>query len=110
MVAIYGHNPPMEDLAFKLGTDDTVIVQINGFKNDEPPRSRSDINNVENHLKFNSALVHELRGIERFNHMLESGLIKPSEQLRIQRLHRIRADGAMDLLNHSSKGNTAPSS
>ena len=105
----YMGNPPMEDLAFKLGTDDTVIVQINGFQNDEAPRSRADINNVENHLKFNSALVHELRGIERMNKMLESGMIKPSEQLRMQRLHRIRADGAMDLLNHSSKGNTAPS-
>ena len=105
----YMGNPPMEDLAYKLRTDDTVIVQINGFKTDKPPRSRAEINNVANHLMFNSAMVHELRGIERFNQMLESGMIKPSEQLRVQRLHRIRADGAMDMLNHSSKGNTAPS-
>ncbi|MEO0394216.1 MAG: patatin-like phospholipase family protein [Pseudomonadota bacterium] len=105
----YMGNPPLEPLRFQTDSDDILLVQINGFKRTDAPRSRDQINDAANHLMFNSTLVAELRDLERMNKLFEKGLLKPSEQVRPQRLHRIRADGPMDALNHSSKGNTAPS-
>ncbi|MBN53895.1 MAG: hypothetical protein CL558_09990 [Alphaproteobacteria bacterium] len=101
----YMGNPPLEPLRFDSESDDTILVQINSFKRNDAPRSRSDIADAANKLMFNSALVTELRDLERMNDLFATGKLKPSNSIRPQRMHRIKDSGAMDDLNLSSKGN-----
>lgn len=103
----YMGNPPLEPLRYGETCDDTVIVQINPFRNAKTPKSRDDIEDAANKLMFNSALVTELRDLERMNHLFETGKLKPTEEVRPQRVHRIIDPVRMRELGHSSKGNTS---
>ncbi|MEM6903719.1 MAG: patatin-like phospholipase family protein, partial [Pseudomonadota bacterium] len=104
----YMVNPPLEALRFD-DTDDIVLVQINPFARDEKPRTKKEIADAANKLMFNAALVGEIRAIEQLNHLFESGKLKPSAEVRPQRLHRIIDEDRLRDYGHTSKGNTSMS-
>ncbi|MBV6633364.1 MAG: patatin-like phospholipase family protein [Alphaproteobacteria bacterium] len=104
----YMVNPPLEALRFD-DTDDIVLVQINSFRLDDKPTSKSDIANTANRLMFNSALVAELRAIEQLNHLFDAGMLKPTKDVRPQRMHRIIDAEQMRRYSRTAKSNTGPS-
>jgi len=79
-------------------------VQINPVLREGAPRHAQDILNRLNEITFNSSLLHELRGIEFVNRLLETGaLCDPS--YRRMNVHVIQARKRMRPLDASSKLN-----
>ena len=100
----YMGNPPLYPFLDDRLADDIVIVQINPVLREGAPRHAQDILNRLNEITFNSSLLHELRGIEFVNRLLETGaLCDPS--YRRMNVHVIQARKRMRPLDASSKLN-----
>lgn len=103
----YMGNPPITPFFDASDSDDIVIVQINPVLRPGPPRKAQDILNRVNEITFNSALLHELRGIDTINRLLAKGTLT-DPKYRPKHVHLIHARKLMRPLDASSKLNADP--
>jgi NTE family protein len=103
----YMGNPPLTPFFDASDSDDIVIVQINPVRRPGPPRKAQEILNRLNEITFNSALLHELRGIHTINRLLAKGTLK-DPKYRPKHIHLIHARKLMRPLDASSKLNADP--
>lgn len=98
-------NPPLVPFLENRKCDDILVLQINPVKRDGVPRSAREILNRVNEITFNSSLIHELRGIDYINKLLEKDLVS-KEQHRQVNIHIMGGGENMTALDASSKVNT----
>jgi NTE family protein len=103
----YMGNPPLTPFFDHSDSDDIVIVQINPVFRPGAPRRAHDILNRLNEITFNSALLHELRGIDTINRLLAKGTLT-DPKYRPKHIHMIEARKRMRPLDASSKLNADP--
>ncbi|MEO1067079.1 MAG: patatin-like phospholipase family protein [Pseudomonadota bacterium] len=101
----YMGNPPLVPFLASSPSPDILVIQINPIKRTGVPRSAREILNRVNEITFNSSLIHELRGIEYINHLLETGLVSTEKHRRVN-MHIMGGGANMEALDASSKLNT----
>ena len=98
-------NPPLVPFFNNKECSDILVIQINPMKRQGVPKSAREILNRVNEITFNSSLIHELRGIDYINQLLESGQISPKEHRKMN-IHIMGGGENMEALDASSKLNT----
>lgn len=89
----YLANPALWPLYYTDTPDDILLLPLNPFQRDEPPREAGDINDRLNEIVFNAPLVAELRAVAFVQDLIAEGKLKPGEDRRRGiRIHVIEAD------------------
>ena len=101
----YMGNPPLVPFFNNKECSDILVVQINPMKRQGVPKSAREILNRVNEITFNSSLIHELRGIDYINQLLENGQISPEDHRKMN-IHIMGVGENMEALDASSKLNT----
>lgn len=101
----YMGNPPLIPFLNATDCSDILIIQINPTKRSGVPKSAREILNRVNEITFNSSLIHELRGIDYINRLLESGAVS-GDMHRKMNIHIMGGGTNMEALDASSKLNT----
>lgn len=101
----YMGNPPLVPLLDGTSCSDILVIQINPMKRTGVPQSAREILNRVNEITFNSSLIHELRGIDYINRLLEKGAVSDKRHRRVN-IHIIGGGEDMEALDASSKLNT----
>lgn len=101
----YMGNPPLVPFLSSTPCTDMLIIQINPIKRRGVPKSAREIHNRVNEITFNASLIHELRGIDYINRLLEKGLVSDKSHKRVN-IHILGGGQNMENLNASSKLNT----
>ena len=101
----YMGNPPLVPLVSGTDCSDIVVIQINPTKREGVPQSARDILNRVNEITFNSSLIHELRGMEYINQLLEKGAVSDANHRKVN-IHIMGGGHNMEALDASSKLNT----
>ena len=101
----YMGNPLLVPFFHNKECSDILVVQINPMKRQGVPKSAREILNRVNEITFNSSLIHELRGIDYINQLLERGQISPEDHRKMN-IHIMGGGENMEALDASSKLNT----
>lgn len=101
----YMGNPPLVPFFSNEECSDILIVQINPMKRDGVPKSAREILNRVNEITFNSSLIHELRGIDYINQLVERGQVSNKDHRKMN-IHIVGGGENMEALDASSKLNT----
>ncbi|MGA2551045.1 MAG: patatin-like phospholipase family protein [Burkholderiaceae bacterium] len=98
----YMGNPAIFPLIYDCQSADVLIVHVNPIVRQGLPKTASDIANRVNEISFNSSLMREMRAIAFVTHLIESGKIGEDE-MKLMRIHSIRADALMARYGVASK-------
>ncbi|MEM8798357.1 MAG: patatin-like phospholipase family protein, partial [Pseudomonadota bacterium] len=101
----YMGNPPLVPFLEASPSADILVIQINPVKRSGVPRSAREILNRVNEITFNSSLIHELRGIDYINTLLDKGLVSSDVHRKVN-MHILGGGPNMEALDASSKLNT----
>lgn len=96
-------NPPLEPL-LKAACKDVLIVQITPVNIRKTPTSAAEIKDRISELSFNASLMHELRGVDFVDRLLDSG-VKLPEKYRNVYYHSINPEVEIQHLGQSSMVN-----
>lgn len=104
----YLANPPLWPLFYADTPDDILLLPLNPFRRDEPPRAAGEIMDRLNEIVFNAPLVAELRAVAFVQDLIAQGRLKPDGKDGYRRLlmHAIEADDHLSGLALGSKFNT----
>lgn len=98
----YIANPAIDRLHEATGVNDTLIVQINPLRVDEPPDEAREIINRIGEITFNSSLIKDIRLIAQKNDLIEAGELD-SNKHQLVRLHMIHGGDDLVRFDNSSK-------
>jgi NTE family protein len=98
----YMGNPAIYPLIYDSQTADVLIVHINPIVREGLPKTASEIANRVNEISFNSSLMREMRAIAFVTQLIESGKVGRNE-MKLMRIHSIRADALMARYGVASK-------
>lgn len=101
----YMGNPALAPLLSGTDCSDMLVIQINPTKREGVPQTAREILNRVNEITFNSSLIHELRGIEYINQLLENGSVSDALHRKVN-IHIMGGGHNMEALDASSKLNT----
>jgi NTE family protein len=98
----YMGNPALFPLYYETDCADVVIVQINPIERDEVPRSAHQIQDRQNEITFNGALMSDMRAIDFVNRLVDSGRLSRDDYKR-HFVHRIDGGRYLESFPASSK-------
>jgi NTE family protein len=98
----YMGNPALFPLFYRTACTDIVIVQINPVERDEVPRSAHEIQDRQNEITFNGALMGEMRAIDFVSRLIDSGKLSRDDYMR-PFVHRIGGGRYLQSFPASSK-------
>jgi NTE family protein len=93
--------PSLAPLLNNAGASEIVLVQVHPNYVEDVPTAATDILDRMMEISFSSALLHELKAIELYNTMIESGKVKQKPAA----IHTIEAQDILLNLGRSSKLN-----
>lgn len=100
----YAGNPVLFPFAYRTGTRDIVIVQINPLTCRKTPTEAREILDRVNEITFNASLLAELRAIEFVGRLLDKGALDPDRYHKML-IHVIHDPEGFAPLDASSKMN-----
>jgi NTE family protein len=104
----YSGNPPLWPLFYGTDCCDTIIVQINPIERAEIPETPNAISDRIDEITFNASLLAEIRAAHFVARLVESGVLK-DPRYRVERLHRIGGNGALEKFSADTKFDTSSS-
>jgi len=100
----YMGNPPLWPLFENSDTNDVIIVQINPFHRDGPPRSARDITDRVNEITFNASLMRELRAVDFVSRLIADHRLEGTGYRKVL-VHLVEDEAFLKTLGASSKLN-----
>ncbi len=98
----YLANPWIDRMHDFTGVHDTLIVQINPLRVDDPPDEAREIINRMGEITFNSSLIKDLRLIGQKNDLIKAGELDPVRH-QLVRLHMIHGGDDLTRFDNTSK-------
>ena len=89
--------------SMRVGSPDTVIVQINPIERNEVPFTAREIVNRVNEISFNSSLMREMRAIKFVSDLIDQGNLSEEDYVKLH-IHMI-SSGELQEFGASSKLN-----